>query len=46
MTKLELEEGKHLSSKVEEASASTKTACTTCGKVKRKVHAHEKKLQL
>jgi hypothetical protein len=43
MTKLE-SENKDLVIKVREAGASAKTASTTCGELKKKVDAHEKKL--
>jgi hypothetical protein len=43
MSKLETE-NKDLVKKVNEAGASAKTASTTCGELKKKVEAHEKKL--
>jgi hypothetical protein len=44
MTKLE-EQNKALTILAREAGASAKTASTTCGELKKKVEAHEKKLQ-
>ena len=44
MVKLE-EQNKVMAVTVREASASSKTTSTTCGELKKKVEAHEKKLQ-
>jgi FtsZ-binding cell division protein ZapB len=44
MAKLE-ENNKVMTVSVREASVSAKTASTTCGELKKKVEAHEKKLQ-
>jgi hypothetical protein len=44
MHKLE-EQNKAMTVTVREASASAKTTSTTCGELKKKVEAHEKKLQ-
>jgi hypothetical protein len=39
------DQNKVLTVTVREASASAKTASTTCGELKKKVEAHEKRLQ-